>query len=179
MALPSGADRCESPGTCPPGRRRQPLFSSADLFEGQLVTGLLICFACIAVHSVFMAVVSWAADGTSRLLAGTSARTRVVLIMGATVTALLCAHVIEVTIWGFAYAALDAVPKQVDAFYFAFVNYTTLGYGDIRAGSRAGGCSDRSTAMNGVLLFGWSTAVIYDVLRNVAQKPHAHVNRPS
>ncbi len=154
------------------------MFSSADLFEGQLVTGLLICFACIAVHSVFMAVVSWAADGTSRLLAGTSARIRVVLIMGATVTALLCAHVIEVTIWGFAYAALDAVPKQVDAFYFAFVNYTTLGYGDILPEPRWR-LLGPIAAMNGVLLFGWSTAVIYDVLRNVAQKPHAHVNRPS
>jgi hypothetical protein len=50
----------------------------------------------------------------------------------------------------------------------AFVNYTTLGYGDILPipnwrilGPMA--------AMNGILLFGWSTAVIYDVLRTSAQ----------
>ena len=107
------------------------MFSSADLFEGQLITGLLICLACIAVHSVFMAVVNWAALTTSRFVEAWSANTRIVLIMAAAVTALLVAHVIEVMIWGLAYALLQAVPKQVDAFYFAFVNYTTLGYGDI------------------------------------------------
>jgi len=53
-----------------------------------------------------------------------------------------------------------------DAAYFAFVNYTTLGYGDILPASdwRLLG---PIAAMNGVLLFGWSTAVIYDVLRSV------------
>jgi hypothetical protein len=154
------------------------LFSSADLFEGQLITGLLICLACIAVHSVFMAVVNWSALTTSRFVETRSANTRVVLIMAATVTTLLAAHVIEVMIWGLAYALLQAVPKQVDAFYFAFVNYTTLGYGDILPEMRWR-LLGPIAAMNGVLLFGWSTAVIYDVLRNVAQKPHAHVNRPS
>lgn len=141
-----------------------------------MFTGLLISLACIAVHSVFMAVVNWTATNTSRLLAARPANLRVVLIMAATVLVLLAAHVIEVTIWGFAYAALQAVPKQVDAFYFAFVNYTTLGYGDILPESRWR-LIGPITAMNGVLLFGWSTAVIYDVLRNVAQKPHAHINR--
>ena len=46
----------------------------------------------------------------------------------------------------------------------AFVNYATLGYGDIvpLAEWRLLG---PITAMNGVLLFGWSTAVIFEVLR--------------
>jgi polyferredoxin len=154
------------------------LFSSSDMFEGQLITGLLISLACIAVHSVFMAVVNGTATNTSRLLEARPANLRVVLIMAATVTALLAAHVIEVAIWGLAYALLQAAPKRVDAFYFAFVNYTTLGYGDILPEPRWR-LLGPIAAMNGVLLFGWSTAVIYDVLRNVAQKPHAHVNRPS
>jgi hypothetical protein len=63
---------------------------------------------------------------------------------------------------------LDAVPDQTDAFYFAFVNYTTLGYGDILPAERWRLLGPMA-AMNGVLLFGWSTAVIYDVLRAVAQ----------
>jgi Na+(H+)/acetate symporter ActP len=71
-----------------------------------LFTGLLISLACIAVHSVFMAVVNWTATNTSRMLAARPANLRVVLIMAATVLVLLAAHVIEVTIWGFAYAAL-------------------------------------------------------------------------
>ena len=72
-------------------------------------------------------------------------------------------------------AALQAVPKQVDAFYFAFVN-SPRSATDILPESRWR-LIGPITAMNGVLLFGWSTVVIYDVLRNVAQKPHAHINR--
>ena len=48
--------------------------------------------------------------------------------------------------------------------YFAFVNYATLGYGDVTPveGWRLLG---PLTAMNGAMMFGWSTAVMYEVLQ--------------
>jgi hypothetical protein len=51
-----------------------------------------------------------------------------------------------------------------DGFYFAFVNYTTLGYGDILPAPEWRMLGP-ITALNGILLFGWSTAVIFEVLR--------------
>lgn len=54
-------------------------------------------------------------------------------------------------------------------FYFAFVNYTTLGYGDITPVVRWR-LLGPMTAMNGVLLFGWSTAVIFEVLRKALSR---------
>jgi hypothetical protein len=48
-------------------------------------------------------------------------------------------------------------------FYFAFVNYTTLGYGDVTP-LEQWHLLGPMTAMNGVLLLGWSTAVIFQVL---------------
>jgi len=45
-----------------------------------------------------------------------------------------------------------------------FVNYTTLGYGDILPVERWR-LLGPITALNGVLLIGWSTAVIFEVLR--------------
>jgi hypothetical protein len=48
--------------------------------------------------------------------------------------------------------------------YFVFVNYTTLGYGDITP-TAEWRLLGPMTAMNGVLLFGWSTAVMFDVLQ--------------
>jgi hypothetical protein len=44
------------------------------------------------------------------------------------------------------------------------VNYATLGYGDVTPVVRWH-LLGPMTAMNGVLLFGWSTAVIFEVLR--------------
>ena len=55
-------------------------------------------------------------------------------------------------------------PQGADLVYFAFVNYTTLGYGDVTPVKRWS-LLGPMTAMNGVLMFGWSTAVIFEVLR--------------
>jgi hypothetical protein len=84
--------------------------------------------------------------------------------MIATVLLLMLAHTLEVFIWSTAYAVLNAAPEDTDLAYFAFVNYTTLGYGDITPVARWR-LLGPMTAMNGVLLFGWSTAVIFEVLR--------------
>src|SRR5260221_8934287 len=53
---------------------------------------------------------------------------------------------------------------RTDLVYFAFVNCTTLGYGDVVPLERWR-LLGPVTAMNGILLFGWSTAVIFEVLR--------------
>jgi hypothetical protein len=73
-------------------------------------------------------------------------------------------HTLEVLVWSLAYSMADVASAGVDLVYFAFVNYTTLGYGDVRPVERWR-LLGPMTAMNGVLLFGWSTAVIFEVLR--------------
>ena len=60
------------------------------------------------------------------------------------------------------------VAPAADPFYFAFVNYTTLGYGDV-VPSAEWRLIGPITAMNGVLLFGWSTAVLFDVIRTFGE----------
>ena len=79
------------------------------------------------------------------------------------------AHFAEVLVWALAYAIVGAAPEGADLVYFAFVNFATLGYGDIVPveGWRLLG---PITAMNGALLFGWSTAVIFEVLRTTMHR---------
>jgi hypothetical protein len=81
-----------------------------------------------------------------------------------TVSVLMAAHTAEVAIWALGYRIFDAAPPGSDLVYFAFVNYTTLGYGDVLP-VKDWQLLGPITAMNGVLLFGWSTAVIFEVLR--------------
>ena len=89
---------------------------------------------------------------------------RLIAVMIATVSVLMAAHLAEVLVWSFSYAIVSAAPPGTDLAYFAFVNYTTLGYGDVIPVERWH-LLGPMTAMNGVLLFGWSTAVIFEVLR--------------
>jgi hypothetical protein len=85
-----------------------------------------------------------------------------------TVPVLMAAHFSEVLVWSLAYVIIGAAPAGADPVYFAFVNYTTLGYGDVTPVARWR-LLGPITAMNGVLLFGWSTAVIFEVLRRTAR----------
>jgi hypothetical protein len=86
----------------------------------------------------------------------------------ATVPILMVAHFSEVMVWSLAYAIVGAAPVGAAPVYFAFVNYTTLGYGDVIPVERWR-LLGPITAMNGVLMFGWSTAVIFEVLRRTAR----------
>jgi hypothetical protein len=129
----------------------------------QFLVSIAVSVGNIAIHAIFMAAVlrvSRAADerATSRQ------SLRLVAVMIATVSVFMAAHIAEVAVWALAYRIVGAAPPGTDFIYFAFVNYTTLGYGDVIPIERWH-LLGPMTAMNGVLLFGWSTAVIFAVLR--------------
>jgi hypothetical protein len=129
----------------------------------QLLVSIAVSVGNIAIHAIVMAAVLWVvriADerATSRQ------SLRLISVMIATVSVFMAAHIAEVAVWALAYRIVGAAPPGTDFFYFAFVNYTTLGYGDVTPVERWH-LLGPMTAMNGVLLFGWSTAVIFAVLR--------------
>jgi hypothetical protein len=80
------------------------------------------------------------------------------------VSILMVTLTIEVIVWALAYWIVEAAPSGSNLVDFAFVNFTTLGYGDVVPVKRWL-LLGPITAMNGFLLFGWSTAVIFAVLR--------------
>ena len=96
-----------------------------------------------------------------------------------TVSMLMAAHMIEVFVWAAVYALVHAAPDGSDLVYFAFVNYATLGYGDIVPVPQWHLLGPMAS-MNGILLFGWSTAIIFEVLRRtVSHHPslsHRHAD---
>ena len=94
------------------------------------------------------------------------ARTNLALIAVVipTVSVLMAAHTSEVLVWSVAYGLVGAGPAASNLLYFTFVNYTTLGYGDVVTIERWR-LIGPMTAKSRVLLFGWSTAVIFEALR--------------
>ena len=134
----------------------------------QLLVGGGISVINIAIHAFVMTIVVRVAQ---RAGARTESHSSLILIavMIPTVTVLMVAHALEVFVWSLAYSIVEAAPTNSNLIYFAFVNYTTLGYGDVVPVERWR-LLGPMTAMNGVLLFGWSTAVIFEVLRKALDR---------
>jgi hypothetical protein len=129
----------------------------------QILAGTGISVLNIAIHAAVMTIVINAVHAVSaRRTSRPQARLTAVMI--AAVTILMAAHACEVLVWATAYMILGASTVQANFMYFAFVNYTTLGYGDITP-AQQWLLLGPFTAMNGVLMFGWSTAVIFEILR--------------
>lgn len=129
----------------------------------QFLVGIGVSIVNIAIHAIVTAAVLSVARTASKR-ATRLPTLRLITVMAATVSVLMAAHFAEVAVWSLAYAAAGAAPVGTDLISFAFVNYTTLGYGDVVPLPRWR-LFGPMTAMNGVLLFGWSTAVMFEVLR--------------
>jgi len=129
----------------------------------QLLVGSAVSTCNIAIHALVMTVVVQVtrAVGAKNVW---HPWLLLIFLMIAVVSILMLAHTCEVFVWSLAYATVNAAPGGADLVYFAFVNYTTLGYGDVIP-VEPWRLLGPITAMNGVLLFGWSTAVIFEVLR--------------
>jgi ion channel len=128
----------------------------------QLLVGLLVSAIAIMIH----ALATVGAIGVARVAGRRNApwpRLHLMSVMVATVLVLMLAHTIEIVIWSLSYALVGAAPEGSDLLYFAFVNYTTLGYGDVTP-VKAWQLLGPMAAMNGILMFGWSTAVLFEVL---------------
>jgi hypothetical protein len=86
------------------------------------------------------------------------------MVMVSLVTALV--HVIQIVLWALAILLCGEIVTFEDAFYWSAQNYTALGYGDIVL-SRRWRLLGPLEAINGLLLFGLSTAVMFAVMSRV------------
>lgn len=128
----------------------------------QLFVGLLISVAAIMIHALATICAIGVARGAARRRR-VFPRLHLMRVMVLTVLVLMLAHTVEIFVWSLSYAMLGAAPAGSDLLYFAFVNYTTLGYGDVTP-VKTWQLLGPMAAMNGILMFGWSTAVLFEVL---------------
>lgn len=81
------------------------------------------------------------------------------ITLAAFIIILFIATLIETGIWALAFMKVGAIPDYLEAFYFATVTYTTLGYGDIVL-DKDWRLLSSFTSVNGVIMFGWTTALV-------------------
>ena len=136
-----------------------------------LAAGGLVSLLNFGIHALMTVLVVMATRRTARQTGHLHAFARLIALLSVTMLVLMIAHVMEVAVWG-AFYGLTGFPLHETGsttfsggyFEFAFENYTALGYGDVVAG---GGWRmiGPITGLNGLLLIGWSVAIIFEVMR--------------
>lgn len=134
----------------------------------QILIGCLLMVVTTFVHAGCNVMFLWTVRH-SRVQAWThgSLLVKTSLISGLVLLMFLAA-LVEVTIWAATYLAHDAVPDMPTALYFSMVTFTTLGYGDVLVGDQARLLASFEAA-NGIILFGWTTALIFAFIHRVMQ----------
>jgi hypothetical protein len=84
-------------------------------------------------------------------------------VMAAVLLATVVAHLIQIGLWAIVILLIGEVSTLDRAFYVSAENYTAVGYGDIIL-SEQWRLLGPLEAINGLLLFGLSTAVMFTVL---------------
>lgn len=132
----------------------------------QFFVGALACILALVLHTT---VVGAVIVSMPRIARGATHHRffRIVRSVLPAALTLMAAHFLEIVIWASVYKVLMIVPDGNEAFYFAFINFTTLDFGDVLGASdwrvlapMAAGC--------GILLFGLTTAALFEVLRQTA-----------
>lgn len=144
----------------------------------QLLVGGVTSLVNLAIHAWLMAAMgktvhhlaeaAMTGHGLSHRVFVMGLSQRALILMAAGVL-LVLGHFFEVLVWAFVYWLVQAAPPGTDMVYFAFGNYTTLGYGDVLA-EPDWRLLGPITALNGILLIGWSTAVTLEVMRKTSDR---------
>ena len=127
---------------------------------GQLAMGSLLIVSTVFIHGVILELVLKA---LLRMPQDWEVRWRAV-IFSAVVLAVFAAHVLEIWVWAFFFMFIDEIHSLEAALYFSTSSFTTVGYGDLVLSPdwRLMGALESA---NGMMLFGWSTAFIFEVVR--------------
>ena len=133
-----------------------------------IVTGIALVIATVLVHAVgthrWIRFLARHYSNAGGLIRSHKALPAVIW----TAIFLMALHVIEIQLWAFTYLfVLPGEPFDTyeKALYFSFVTFTTVGYGDVTLSTHDWRILSGIEAMDGILLAGWSTALLFVVVQ--------------
>lgn len=129
----------------------------------QILAGGATSLLNLVIHALIMGVLVKVLLGRSEHGSVALTFLRYTVIIVTTGIVLFAGHFLEVLLWAYTYAAVGAAPPGTDLVYFAFGNYTTLDGGVLPIDDWR--LLAPMTALNGLMLIGWSTALVFAILR--------------
>lgn len=140
-----------------------------------ILLGTLMMILTTGVHSAFTVAAVIMLDRWIHRRSDVRPYETLALISG-TVLVFFVSALIEVGIWAAAYLALGALQGIESSLYYSMVTFTTLGYGDIILSERWRLLSSFEAA-NGIIMFGWTTAVVMYAVQRTFSKALEQIRR--
>lgn len=132
----------------------------------QVLTALLPMCLTVIWHSLGINVVHSFFRRFGRPILRGPYRARRTAVVITVVAILLVTHFGGVVVWAAFYYLADLVKNIQHAMYFSINAYTTMGDGDTLLASGWRGFGNFES-MTGLLMFGWSTAVLADIVQRL------------
>jgi hypothetical protein len=132
----------------------------------QIALGCILMMVTTAVHALCTGGVIKGLKAMHVHHWGYESAAKKLLLLSSLVLVLFLAALVEVNIWAFAYLAVGAIADLEPALYFSTVTFTTLGYGDLTLDA-SWRLMASFQAANGIILFGWTTALVFAVLQRM------------
>lgn len=137
---------------------------------------LLLLFAlisvCVAIHGLGMILgLRWL--GRTRPAHHHFTLPRMFWILIRVVYGLLLLHLLQILVWAACYHWSGCFPDFITSFYYSATSYSTVGYGDVNPPGnwRLLGAIE---AVTGILMFGWSTGVLFSVVNHLQSRFSEH-----
>ncbi len=139
------------------------MIKSGQMFD-QVLVGCAASLFNLILHAILIAFLVWTVRYVRARDMGIPEFLQYTAIIVAAGGLLVIAHFSEVMVWAYTYAWVEAAAPEADFVYLAFGNYTTLGYDDVKL-AESWQLLGPLSALNGIMLIGWSTALIIEILR--------------
>ncbi len=134
-----------------------------------IATGLLIMFVTTIIHGAFMMAVNHALDMRLSRFGRVKGHIEKAVIVSLLTLSMFLAIILEAWIWALVYLydpLITVLSNLETAMYFSMVTFTTLGYGDVVLIGQ-GRLLATIQAANGVIIFGWTTALIFYFIQKI------------
>jgi len=135
----------------------------------KIATGLGMMVLTIIIHALFMVSGARVAKWRRSHFGDVASESAKAVLLSFLTAWLFLAIVLEAALWALLYLfhpLITKIPDLETAFYFSMVTFTTLGYGDVVLAGQWRTLTSIQAA-NGVIIFGWTTALIFYFIQQI------------
>jgi hypothetical protein len=135
------------------------------MFISHLLIGCVMIALTVIIHAVATDRLLFVLERLGPVMFRAFRRLWKIPMLVITVLGVFLAHIVEIWLWAGLYYNFerDILKTFEDALYFSTVSFTTVGFGDIVLSADWRLLSSFEAA-NGFILFGWSTAFIFEII---------------